>query len=168
MGGEGGSFVHVKVWRPPKVYLPHTSKWQAWHLATGLGFKDVPPPSFHTTACPSYGGIYELLVRRRNKCHVCSTELLETCNRFVITNTVLSGTVSVLHKSRSFLQRQYVKWASDHWQQDYGVSTALSNLPAGSTNYKARATIVILYSNYLHDKGHHISLNSHLASALQN
>lgn len=33
---------------------------------------------------------------------------------------------------------------------------------------KARETIIILYSNYLHDRRHCISPNSHLASALQN
>lgn len=92
----------------------------------------------------------------------------EICNRFVITNTALSGAGLVLQKSRWSLHRQCVKWASNHWEQREGVSTALSNFPAGPTNYKVRTTIVILYSNYLHDKGHHISLNSHLASALQN
>lgn len=92
----------------------------------------------------------------------------EICNRFVITNTTLSGAGLVLQKSRWSLHRQCVKWASNHWEQRESISTALSNFPAGPTNYKVRTTIIILYSNYLHDKGHHISLNSHLASALQN
>lgn len=74
--GERGKFcpcqgLKTSKGRPQNVSLPRASKWQAWYPAMGLGIKDVPPPlNFHTTACPSYGGIYELFVRRRNVSHV--------------------------------------------------------------------------------------------------
>lgn len=100
----------------------------------GLGIKDEPPcPSFHITAYTSCDGIYELGVRRKNKCHVSPTGLAEICNRFAITNPVSNGSVSVLHKSRSALQRQYSKWAPDPWQQKEGIPITLTNLAAGST-----------------------------------
>lgn len=67
-GGREEEFFTVS--RSPKVNLPHAAKQQPWHLAMGLGIKDVSlPSSLHTTACPGYGGVYESFVRRKNKCH---------------------------------------------------------------------------------------------------
>lgn len=65
---------------------------------------------------------------------VSPTGLAETCNRFAIINPVLNGSVSVLHRRRSALQRQCSKWAPDSWQQKEGIPITLANLAAGFTD----------------------------------
>lgn len=60
--------------------------------------------------------------------------LAEIFNRFAITNLVLSGSVSVLPKSKSALKRQCCKWAPDPWQQKECIPITPTNLAAGSTD----------------------------------
>lgn len=62
-----GHFVHVKIWW--SLNPTHTSKWWAWHLAKGLELRmSLFAPAFTLQHASSYKAIYELCVRRKNKC----------------------------------------------------------------------------------------------------
>lgn len=105
---EGGCFVHVKTWRPPKVSLLHAWKQQACHLAMGLGTSLIPFPPQAQAMLLFMKSVWE------GKTNVMyPMELVETCHQ----KSSPQGVLFQFCTQAESRQRQHVKWASDHWQQ---------------------------------------------------